>query len=205
MARGRPRKFDLDEALNTALNLFWRHGYEGTSIAALAEAMGINVPSLYAAFGGKEELFQKTVDHYIKNPASYLPEALREPTAERVIEKLLLGAIAMVSNPQHPNGCLLVHGALASSPLAEPIQKELVRRRSKAEAVVRQRFERSASEGDLPKDLDPASLAHFVMTTIWGLSVQASGGATRRQLEASARMAMKCLSFKPRTLEGVRK
>lgn len=196
MARGRPRKFSIDEALDTALALFWRHGYEGTSVAALAEAMGINVPSLYAAFGSKEELFKKTVDHYVKSPASYLPEAMREPTAKRVVDKLFSGAINMVTNPRHPNGCLLVHGALASSPLADPIQKELGRRRARAEMVVRQRLENAIEAGDLSKDSDPSALANFIMTTIWGLSVQASGGASRQQLESSAEMAKRCLPFK---------
>ena len=81
MARGRPRQFNAEKALDAALMLFWRHGYEGTSLAALTTAMGINVPSLYAAFGNKETLFKKALDRYIQRPASYLPNALQEPTA----------------------------------------------------------------------------------------------------------------------------
>jgi len=125
MPRGRPRTFDLDRALDAALLLFWRHGYEGTSLAALTKAMDINVPSLYAAFGNKESLFRKALDRYIQKPASYLRKALEQPTARRVAEKAFRGAIDMVMHPGHPNGCLLVHGALATNPEANSIRKEL--------------------------------------------------------------------------------
>src|SRR5256885_9967527 len=103
MPKGRPREFDADKALDAALLLFWRHGYEGTSLAALTDAMGINVPSLYAAFGNKESLFRMVLDRYLKGPAFYLPKALKEPTARGVAEALLKGAIDMVMKPRHPD------------------------------------------------------------------------------------------------------
>src|SRR5262245_59406118 len=74
--RGRPREFDTDQALDRALEVFWRKGYEGASISELTEAMGINRPSLYAAFGNKEELFRKALDRYVQGPAAYTYEAL---------------------------------------------------------------------------------------------------------------------------------
>lgn len=190
MARGRPRKFDKDKALDAALLLFWRHGYEGTSLAALTKAMGINVPSLYAAFGNKEMLFSKVLDRYIQQPACYLPNALKETTARRVAEKLFRGAIDMVMNPRHPEGCLLVQGALTSGPLAEPVRLELNRRRAGAEAAIRRRFERAIAEGDLPATVDNTKLARYIITVIWGMSVQAIGGATRAHLKQVAEMAM---------------
>src|SRR5262245_58077671 len=194
MPRGRPRAFDPDRALNAALLLFWRHGYEGTSLAALTEAMGINVPSLYAAYGNKEALFHKALDRYIQGPASYLRKAIEEPTARAVAEKAFSGAIEMVMKPHHPDGCLLVHGALASSPSAETIRRELGLRRAAAEAAVRRRFERAAAEGDLPPHAEPAQLARFLMTVIWGMSVQVAGGASRAQLKQVADMALQCWS-----------
>jgi AcrR family transcriptional regulator len=192
MPRGRPREFDPERALDAALMLFWRHGYEGTSLAALTDAMGINVPSLYAAFGNKEALFRKALDRYVQRPASYLPNALKEPTAKKVAEKLFNGAIGMVMNPRHPDGCLLVHGALATGPLAESIRKDLNLRRARAELAVRRRFVRAVEEGDLPSHVDPAKLARYVITIIWGLSVQTAGGASRAQLKSVAEMAMQC-------------
>lgn len=190
MGKGRPREFDTDKALDAALLLFWRHGYEGTSLAALTQAMGINVPSLYAAFGNKEMLFKKVLDRYLRGPAYYLPSALREPTARRAAEKLFCGAIDMVMKPGHPDGCLLVHGALASGPAGRHIQEELSLVRAAAESAVCTRFEHALSEGDLPPAADPARLARYVITVIWGMSVQAAGGATRAQLKEIAELAM---------------
>lgn len=192
MPRGRPREFDVDKALDAALLQFWRHGYEGTSLAALTEAMQISVPSLYAAFGNKEALFRRALDRYIQRPASYLGKAMQAPTARAAAEQAFAGAINMVMQRQHPDGCFLVQGALAASPGAESIRRELSQRRLAAEAMVRRRFERAAAEGDLPAGTDPAQLARFLMTVIWGLSVQAAGGASRTQLEEVARMAMQC-------------
>jgi len=191
MAKGRPREFDTEKALDAALLLFWRHGYEGTSLASLTDAMGINTPSLYAAFGNKEMLFRKALDRYLQKPASYLPNALKASTARGAAENLLNGAIDMVMHRGHPDGCLLVHGALAAGPTGEPIRKELSRRRAGAEALVRQRFERAIAAGDLPKSVDTANLARYIVTVIWGMSVQATGGATRDQLKELAEMAMR--------------
>lgn len=192
MPRGRPREFDTQKALDAALTLFWRHGYEGTSLAMLSEAMGVNAPSLYAAFGNKEALFSQVVDRYIDKPASYLHKAVGQPTARAVAEKAFSGAINMVTKPGSGDGCLLVHGALASGPAAESVRAALGHRRAGAEAVVRARFEQAKREGDLPPDADPAQLARFLMTVIWGMSVQAAGGASRAQLKSVAHTALQC-------------
>src|SRR5207245_2576808 len=109
---GRPRSFDLDKALDAALQVFWRKGYEGASLPDLTEAMGINRPSLYAAFGNKEELFRTVVIRYIEGPAAFVRKALDEPTARAAAERLLTGAVDLVTDPKNPRGCLLVQGAL---------------------------------------------------------------------------------------------
>jgi AcrR family transcriptional regulator len=192
MAKGRPREFDTEQALDAALMLFWRHGYEGTSLAALTSAMRISTPSLYAAFGSKEALFRKAIDRYVQRPASYLPNALKEPTARRAVEKLFRGAINMVMHPRHPDGCLLVHGALAVGPACEAIRSQLSLCRAAAEAAVRGRFERAIAEGDLPKSVSAGKLARYIVTVLWGLSVQAASGATRSQLQEVAEMALRC-------------
>src|SRR6187431_311201 len=109
---GRPRAFDRDQALELALDVFWRKGYEGASLSDLTEAMGINRPSLYAAFGNKEELFRKALDRYGEGPASYVAQALAEPTARLVIEKLLTAGASLLGDPKNPRGCLAVQAAL---------------------------------------------------------------------------------------------
>lgn len=189
MPRGRPRQFDAEKTLDTAMRLFWRYGYEGTSMAMLTDATGLNTPSLYAAFGGKEELFRRIVDRYLQKPASYLPNALQAPTAHEAVERLFDGAINMVMQRGAPEGCLLVHGALASGPAAEGVRKDLARRRAGAEAAIRKRFEMAQSLGDLPASTDAAKVARYIMTVIWGMSVQAAGGATREELQSIAEVA----------------
>src|SRR5882724_2242913 len=113
MSVGRPRAFDIEKALDRAVDVFWRKGYEGTSLSDLTEAMGINRPSLYAAFGNKEDLFRKVLDRYSDGPAAYVREALNEPTAKAVAERLMRGAAEVLTNPRNPSGCLIVQGALS--------------------------------------------------------------------------------------------
>ncbi len=114
MAIGRPRAFDADQALDRALEVFWRKGYEGATLCDLTGAMGINPPSLYAAFGNKEGLFREVLDRYWRLRTAFWDEALAAPTARRVAEILLRGTAKFLSDPCHPRGCLTVHGALVS-------------------------------------------------------------------------------------------
>src|SRR5262249_57450320 len=124
-AKGGRGEFGVEGALDRALEVFWRKGYEGASLAELTRAMGINRPSLYAAFGNKEALFGKVLDRYAEGPAGYVREALAAPTARAVAERLLLGAIDLLADPKNPRGCLLVQGALACGAAAEPLRRGL--------------------------------------------------------------------------------
>src|SRR5712671_741565 len=131
---GRPRAFDVDEALDQALRVFWRKGYEGTSLTDLTRALGINRPSLYAAFGNKEALFRKALDRYVEGPAAYVREALNQPTARAVAERLLYGSADLLNDPRHPRGCLMVQAALVCGEAAESVRRELSARRAAGEA-----------------------------------------------------------------------
>jgi AcrR family transcriptional regulator len=190
-AMGRPREFDVDKALEQALHVFWRQGYEGTSINDLTQAIGITKPSLYAAFGNKEDLFRKALDRYIDGPGGYVQVAMAKPTVREVVEHLLHGAADAVTNPENPPGCLAVQAALCCGDAAESIKQELMTRRANGEDDLRKRFERAVSEGDLPADTDAADLARYVSAILQGMAVQAAGGASRDELQKVARMALK--------------
>jgi len=173
---GRPREFDVDAALDAAMRLFWHKGYEGTSLSDLTEAMGVNRPCLYAAFGNKEELFRTSA-------------ALARPTARGVAEALLSGSAEALAQPEHP-GCLLVQAALACGDGAEAIRRELNVRRGAAVETLRQRFERAQAAGDFPPGAEPADLARYVVTVINGMAVQAAGGAGAEELRRVAEIAL---------------
>jgi AcrR family transcriptional regulator len=189
--KGRPREFDVDHALDKALEVFWRQGYEGASLPDLTRAMGINRPSLYAAFGNKEELFRKVIDRYAQGPAGYIVEALQETTARRAFEHLLQESALLQTDPKHPRGCLFVQGALACGESGEAIRQELASRRAAGQAAIRARFERAQKEGELPADANPADLARYVVMVMQGMSVLAAGGATRKQLQRAVQLALR--------------
>src|SRR5437762_10140690 len=95
--RGRPRSFDVGKAVERALDVFWRKGYEGASLSDLTRAMGITRPSLYAAFGNKAELYRKVLDRYEGGPASYVGRALAASTARAAAEQMLHGAVEVLA------------------------------------------------------------------------------------------------------------
>lgn len=191
MAIGRPRAFDVDKALDRALNVFWRKGYEGASVSDLTDAMGINPPSLYAAFGNKEGLFRRALDRYVEVRSLAWSEAFEQTTSRAVVETLFLRTIDLLSDKMNPQGCLLVQGAHACGEASDPIRKELCARRSAGLTALRERLDRAKAEGDLPPDAEPADLARYVATVLEGLSIQAAAGAGRDQLERVTNTAMR--------------
>jgi AcrR family transcriptional regulator len=191
VAAGRPRTFCTEKALDVALKVFWRKGYEGTSLDDLTEAMGISRPSLYCAYGSKEQLFRMALDRYVGGAAEFYGEAIGQPTARGVAERFLRGTADALTDPCHPPGCLAVQGALSCGEAADPIRRELNARRAAAEATLRDRFERARAEGDLSPDDDPADLARYLATMTQGMAVQAAGGASRDELRRVAETALR--------------
>jgi AcrR family transcriptional regulator len=191
VAIGRPRAFDMDQALNRALDVFWRKGYEGASICDLTAAMGINPPSLYAAFGNKEDLFRQALDRYAATHDVFLQEALVLPKVKDCIAALLRRTAEALTDKSSPAGCLLVQGIAGSGEHAKCISDELCARRAANEKTIRERLKRAKTEGDLPKDADPAALARFVATVTQGMAVQAAGGASHVELRRVAETALR--------------
>ncbi|GAB2713804.1 TetR/AcrR family transcriptional regulator [Nocardia thraciensis] len=189
--RGRPRTFDRALALRRAMEVFWEHGYEGASMSDLTAAMGINSPSLYAAFGCKEQLFREAVGLYGCTEGSRTERALREePTARQSIEAMLRdNAVAYVDGTT-PRGCMVVLAGSAYATRNAAIRDFLIEKRRGTAEDIRRRIERGIAEGDLPADTDAAELAHFYATVLFGLSVQARDGADLPQLSSSIDRAL---------------
>jgi AcrR family transcriptional regulator len=188
---GRARAFDADQALDRAMTVFWSKGYDGTSLSDLTEAMGINRPSLYAAYGNKQELFRKALERYGEGPSSYEREALAQPTARQVAAELLRGAADVQTDPGTPAGCLAVLGTTYCAEDSSPIGKIVIAFRRAGQAAIRERFERARAEGDLPTDADPKELTDYIGTVVCGMAVQAASGATREDLERVIELAMR--------------
>ena len=181
--KGRPREFDTDEALAAALRVFWSKGYEGASLSDLTEAMGITRPSLYAAFGNKESLFRKALDLYEQEKLAYTRQALDAPTVKGVAERMLRGAIDAQCSDCEPRGCLRVISSVACGAEAECIREEVIARRVSSQQALVDRFERGKAEGDVPPDTDVIGLTRYLVAILQGMAVQASGGASRDELE----------------------
>lgn len=182
MAMGRPRKFDLDEAVASALRVFMAKGYEGASTAELAASMRIGAPSLYAAFGSKEGLFRRAMERHAASLEPILRNALEQGTAFAVAEQFMRGNVDVLTDPTRPPGCLFVQGALCCSDAGLPIRDELARHRVAGEPLLCGRFTEALQKGDLPARIDPVLLARYVVTVMNGLAVRAAGGASRSDL-----------------------
>jgi AcrR family transcriptional regulator len=180
--RGRPREFDIEDALATALRVFWSKGYEGATLAELTAAMGVTRPSLYAAFGNKEALFRKALDLYERDKLAYVSAALTAPTARGVAERLLRGALEMQTQGSDPKGCLGVISSVACGAEAESIRAEVIKRRRSSDAALLARMERAKAEGDLPGHMTAEGVVGYLGAVMQGLCVQAGSGASPEQL-----------------------
>jgi AcrR family transcriptional regulator len=189
--RGRPRAFDRDEALRRAMNVFWARGYEGATVGDLATAMGINKPSLYGTFGGKEALFREAIALYDEVEGEAIQRALdEEPTARAAIEAVLRTNAKAYACPEKPHGCMIVLSALLGTPENEQVRRFLTETRKAGEEALRHRVARGMAEGDVRAGADAQAIAAFYTTVLQGLSVQACDGAAPAELKAIVDCAM---------------
>ena len=187
---GRPRCFCTEKALDQALSVFWRKGYEAATLTDLTQAMGINRPSLYAAFGNKEELFRKAMERYVAEKGAYMTEALSASTAYGVAERLLCGAAQSMTDPNSPSGCMAVKATLSGADETDVVKRELARIRDDYQARMIARFEQGRQVGELSADCDVAALVRFIITVAQGMAIQVAAGAGRDDLLRVARIAL---------------
>ena len=187
---GRPREFDIEQALRIALDLFWRKGFDGTSINDLTRAMHITPPSFYSAFGNKEALFRRVVELYQRLLMKIVIDALNQKTTHEVVAKLLGGLVDLVTDSSHPAGCLIMNSAL---PVVEghPMRKLLADQRQMLKQTLQKRFRKGLQDPhDLPASADPSALAQLVVTLLWGMAVEAQSGTSRAALHKAVETAL---------------
>lgn len=192
--RGRPRAFDREAALETATRLFWRKGYAATSVSDLTEAMGIGPPSLYAAFGSKEELYAEALRHYVERYQGLVWGRFEAaPTAREAVSALLMDsatALTGACGAGGPKGCMVTLSAVGSEGHAD-LGERVRAARSEGWARIEARLARAVAEGELPAGTDVPGLARLVVAVQNGMSIQARDGASRDELEAVARNALR--------------
>jgi AcrR family transcriptional regulator len=188
---GRPRAFDREQALEIALDLFWRHGFDGTSIPQLTTAMRISPPSLYAAFGSKEALYREVIKLYLSRYTGFMSVLFDEKyTAREAIEHALLAASKQFTQAGHAPGCMISCAELTASPDNMALAVEMRGLRHASQDIVLSRLEAARKTGELSNKTDTASLAAFYAMVTQGMSVQARDGANATVLKRLAKMAM---------------
>lgn len=191
-SRGRPRTFDRDVALRSAMDLFWQRGYEGTSMKDLTEATGVASASIYASFGSKEALFREAVALNAATQGQPPRIALREqPTAYEAIHAMLRAVADTITLPDSPRGCMLVLSAPTGAVENHPVREFLATVRRAQFSEIRERLARGVRDGDLAVSADRLDgIARYYTTVMHGLSVQARDGASRAELETVVTCAM---------------
>ena len=189
--RGRPRCFDRTQALQKAMEVFWARGYEGTSMTELTAAMGIASPSLYAAFGSKQQLFRAATEHYAQTEGSGTWATFdAHATAREAIETLLRTTAENVTAPGKPPGCFTIFAAANCAPENDEVRRDMTQRRVSVCDHVRLRLERAIAEGELPPGTNARSLTSYFMAVQQGMSIRARDGGSREELLDVAEHAM---------------
>lgn len=189
--RGRPSTMDKDAALDIAVRLFWQHGYEGTSISDLTNAMGINPPSLYSTFGSKDALFKQALAHYAARETTKRHEMLDEaPSAYEAIVFYLQDAARSATQEGCPRGCAIATAALQHAKENTAVAEGVAQMRQAAFDALKTRFDRAVVDGELPADCDTRSLARFYGAVVQGMSAQASDGACNDTLCGISKVAL---------------
>jgi AcrR family transcriptional regulator len=182
--------FDRDAALHQAMLLFWRHGYEATSVSDLTKAMGITPPSLYTAFGDKKQLFLEALQLYTSGSVTSQSIIDEAQTAREAAVGLLRASAIGFTGETTPAGCLLASSAISCSSGAEDVRKAVSAIRLKIEKRLRNKINQDRGISKPRQNTDSDVLAGYIMAVIQGMSTLARDGATRQKLLSVASLAI---------------
>ncbi|WP_071334812.1 TetR/AcrR family transcriptional regulator [Burkholderia contaminans] len=189
--RGRPRSFDKEAALDRAMEVFWRLGYEGASMADLTAAMGIASPSLYAAFGSKEALFRLALEHYSATEGREIWGGVEQAgSAHDAVRNYLMDTARVFTRRSKPAGCLIVLSALHPAERSDTVRQTLIAMRERTVENLRARLRQGVATGEIAAQANLDAIARYYVTVQQGMSIQARDGASRRDLEAVAQAAL---------------
>ncbi|MGH6910401.1 MAG: TetR/AcrR family transcriptional regulator [Phenylobacterium sp.] len=190
--RGRPATFDRRAALDAAAPLFWRHGYEGASVAQLTAAMGVAPPTLYAAFGSKEQLFRDAMRHYHETCGGLarVEAFVAEPQAYQALSTYLRDIAQAFADPTHPPGCMVATTGLHAAADSQAASQTAAEFRGELVDLLHSKFDGARQSGQLPETVDAAALARFYTAVIQGMSAQACDGAGAGDLTGVADAAL---------------
>ena len=188
---GRPIGFDKEAALEAAMLVFWKRGFEGASMAELTEAMGLSASSLYAAYGDKQALFSLAVARYLETRAQYAMEALAKPTLPEVVRALFYNTVEFLAGPGHPPNCMTLGGAMGCSTSGAEARELMTEVRQQNEVAMRQRFLQARKNGEMSMETNLDDYTRYISMMLAGLSIQAANGATGAELKRLAKMALR--------------
>jgi AcrR family transcriptional regulator len=190
--RGRPRAYDSAQALARILECFWKSGYAGTSLDALSEATGMNRPSLYAAFGDKESMYLKSLNHYWSRSYIAMREALGDEVPLReALMRVYERALSMYfSGDTSPRGCFAIGTASTEAVENPEIRSALAKGLHALDKGFETRIRAAGAKGELKPDADPAVLAMLASATLHSIAIRARSGSSRGELKKFARNAV---------------
>ncbi|MBT9431142.1 TetR/AcrR family transcriptional regulator [Candidatus Sodalis endolongispinus] len=184
--RGRPKKFCREEALDKALELFWRHGFDATSLVDLVDATGAKAPTLYGEFGNKEGLFCAVMDLYVVKFSAAARERLSLPglTTLQALENFFRAAAALYTDKNLPTGCFIICTSSTLAASSQAVEERLRAHHHLQEQTLLAFLQRQQQQGQLAGVADCGRLAKYLTCTLRGMSVQARDGAGREDLDA---------------------
>jgi AcrR family transcriptional regulator len=199
---GRPLSFDREAVLEKAMLAFWASGYETTSVADLTAAMGLTAPSLYTAFGSKQQLFLEAMRRYAGDPALTEQRMLQAPTAKAAVAELLHGAAVLYTGAATPPGCLLASAAATGSQDATDVRAAVAAERRAVRGIIIRRVRADMQRGLAVPKLPPGVLADLAVAVLQGMSVLARDGGDRNALLAIADASLRCWDVQDGTEQG---